>query len=358
MVVAGRRGPLVFTLEGAENAYRMLIESMNEGALTLEADQTIVYANACFACMVKCPLQQVMGGSLHRFLSPADQTALYSLLKVGRGTARKIQVHLRTVDGGLLAAQLSVRRLKSAGSGRATVGVVITDMTEPRHKEEMLRALSHRVVQAQEIERGRIALELHDNITQLLVAVLFRSQALVETLSDHNELAKAEAVALSALLGRTSAEVERIARDLRPSVLEHLGLEAALRATCIEFADRTRLSVKLVCAPLAERLPPDVELALYRILQMALKNVEQHAGATLVSVSLHRARRCVTLTVTDDGVGFAPARLNVGAGGKVGLGLLGMRERASYVGGTFRLISAHRDGTAIKVRIPISSPAT
>lgn len=353
MVVAGRRGPLVFTLEGAEHAYRVLIESMNEGALTLTADKTILYANACFARMVKFPLEQVIGGSLRRFLSAEDRAAVRALLKRGPRNVRKIQVLLRAGDGSCLPAQISIRLLERSRSGRAAVGMVVTDMTEPRHKEEMLRALSHRVVQAQEAERGRIALELHDNITQLLVGVLFRSQALVETLSDRDGPAKAEAVALSVLLGQTSVAVERISRNLRPSVLEHLGLGAALRAACTEFAGRASVAVKLVCAPMADRVPPETELALYRILQVALKNVEQHAGATHVTVTVKRPPGWVTLTVTDDGIGFVPARLHLRKQGKVGLGLLSMRERAGYVGGTFGLTSARRNGTEIKVRIPV-----
>ncbi len=81
VVVAGKQGPQVFTLEGAEHAYRVLIESMNEGALTLTADKTILYANQCFASMVKCPLEQVMGSSFRRFLSAEDRAALRPLLK-------------------------------------------------------------------------------------------------------------------------------------------------------------------------------------------------------------------------------------------------------------------------------------
>ncbi len=84
VVVAGKKGPQVFTLQGAEHAYRVLIESMNEGALTLTADKMILYANQCFARMVKCPLEQVMGSSFRRFLSAADRAALRAAPETGR----------------------------------------------------------------------------------------------------------------------------------------------------------------------------------------------------------------------------------------------------------------------------------
>src|SRR2546426_5426677 len=99
VVVAGKQGPQVFTLEGAEHAYRVLMESMNEGALTLTSDKLIIYANQCFARMVKCPLEQVMGSSLRRFLSAEDRATRRPLLKRADQSGSKIQVLLNAGDG-------------------------------------------------------------------------------------------------------------------------------------------------------------------------------------------------------------------------------------------------------------------
>ena len=180
---AGKERSQVFTLEGAGHAYRMLIESMNEGALTLTADKTILYANQCFARMVKCPLEQMMGSSLRRFLSAEDRAMLRPLLKRPGKSGSKIQVLLNAGDGSQLPVQISIRPLARNGINHATISMVVTDLTESRRNEEMLRNLTQRVVQAQEAERGRVALELHDNITQLLCAVLVRSQSLADKLS-------------------------------------------------------------------------------------------------------------------------------------------------------------------------------
>ena len=178
VVVAGDQGPQVFTLEGAEQVYRALIESMNEGALTLTANKTILYANQCFARMVKCPLEQVMGSSFRRFLSAADRETLRTLLKQTHQSGSQIQVVLNASDGSQMPAQISIQPLAKNGFNRATIGMVVTDMAESRNNEQRLRALSQGLVQAQETERGRVALELHDHITQLLCAILVRSQAL------------------------------------------------------------------------------------------------------------------------------------------------------------------------------------
>jgi two-component system NarL family sensor kinase len=353
LVVEGPRGPQVFTLQGAERSYRVLIESMNEGALTLTADKLILYANQCFARMVKCPLEQVSGNSLRRFLSAEDRAMLRPLLQRGARDGAKIQVQLQAGDGSHLPVQISICPQAGNGFDGGPFGVVVTDMTEARRTEELMRALTRRVVQVQESERGRVALELHDNITQLLCAVLFRSQVLVDKLSARDGPAKREAMKLRRMLGHAAEEVERISSNLRPGVLDQLGLVAVLRDTTTKFADRTGVSVKLVCMPLPKPLPTGVELTLYRILQEALKNVEQHARARHVTADLRKQGAFVQLAINDDGIGFDPDRSPGRKKKKPGLGLLAMRERAAYVGGTFKIKSAHRFGTEIEVLIPL-----
>jgi signal transduction histidine kinase len=334
----------------------VLIESMNEGALTLTAKGVILYANLCFSRMVKCPLEQVMGSFFRRFLSAADRATLRPLLQGAGQSGSKIQVLLHAGDGSKMPAHLSIRPLAKNGFKSATFGIVMTDMTEARRNEEMLRALTHRVVQVQEAERADLALELHDNITQLLCGVLFHSQALADSLSARDGPAKGEAMKLRDMLGQTAEEVERISHNLRPSILDQLGLGAALHATSTEFAKRTGVSIKLACVELAARLPADTELALYRILQEALKNVEKHARARHVTVRL-RLRTCVELAINDDGIGFDPDHYAARRKGKSGLGLLGMRERATYVGGAFTIKSVRGVGTEIGVRIPLPASA-
>jgi len=358
VVTTGKNGPQVFTLEGAEHAYRVLIESMNEGALTLTADTTILYANQCFARMVKCPLEQVTGNSFLRFLSTTDRATLRLMVKRAARAGSKIQVHLRAVDGSQLPVQISLRSLFRKGANRATIAMVVADMTAARRTEELLRTLTHRVVQAQEAERGRVALELHDHITQLVCATLFRSEALANQLSAHDVALKQEAIVLREMLGQTAEEVERISHGLRPSALGELGLAVVLRATTKEFAERTDVSVKLTCVPLPVRLPADTELMLYRILQEALRNVEQHACARQVRVQLTKPDAVVQLVIQDDGIGFDPEHHLTRRKGKGGLGLLSMRERAICSGGTLTIKSVRRNGlakagTTIAVRVPL-----
>ena len=353
VVVAGKSGPQVFTLEGAEHSYRMLIEAMNEGALTLTPDATILYANQCFARMVKCPQEQVMGSSFRRFLSSADQARLRPLMKPSVKSGSKLQVLLNVGNGSKTPVQISIRPLAKHGFKHAPIGMVVTDMTEARRSEERLRTLTHRVVHVLETERRRVALELHDHITQLLCAVLVRSHTLAKNIPARDGPSKREAIALRQMLGRAADEVERISRNLRPSVLHELGLAAVLRVAAREFANRTGVLVKLTCVQLTSRLPADTELALYRILQEALKNVEKHARARHVTIHLAKRDETVQLTINDDGIGFDPDHFPVGSKGKGGFGLLGIRERASSVGGVLKIKSIRRAGTEIDVHIPL-----
>jgi PAS domain S-box-containing protein len=354
LVVEGKEGSQVFTLQGAEHEYRVLIESMNEGALTITTGRIVLYANQSFARMANCPLEQVTGSSLRRFLSAGDAAMLRRLMKRVPRAGVKCQALLHARDGSQMPVQISIRALARNGINRAAIGMVVTDMTAARRNEQLLRALTHRVVQVQESERERVALELHDRVSQLLCAVLIRGQVLADRIPSRDRRSKREAMRLRALLAHTAEEVERISRALRSSALADLGLDAVLRETSSEFAERTGVSVSVACVRLTARLPAHTELALYRLLQDALRNVEQHARASRVTVCLKQQGDFVRLVIIDNGIGFDP--LLRAAGQKQmrgGLGLLGMRERVAHVGGSLKVKSARGTGTEIDVRIPL-----
>jgi len=353
LVVAGKHGPRVYTLEGADHAYRVLIESMSEGALTLTAGAVILYANQRFAKMLKRPLERIMGSPFQRLVSAEDRAALRALLK-RRGTSdSRLQVSLQVSDGTRKPAQISIRPLSQNGSRGARLGMVVTDMTETVRSQEMLRVLSHRLVQAQESERGRVAFELTDNITQSLVVILFRLQKLVDKMPADAWPSRGEVVMLSEQLSGIAQEVELLSRSLRPSVLRNLGLVAAMRASSEEWEQRTGVPVKLALTKLNPLPPPEIKLALYRIFEEALRNVEKHARARLVTVRLTQQGAFAQLAIKDDGIGFDPDHLRAKRKGADGLGLPRMRERAGFMGAALTIKSAPHAGTEVKVRISL-----
>ncbi len=166
-----------------------------------------------------------------------------------------------------------------------------------------------------------------------------------------------KAILLRDLLGKAADEVERISRNLRPSVLNELGLVAVLRAAKSEFQKRTGVSVRLIIRNLPARLNPAAELTLYRIHQKAVKNVEMHAKASNLTICLSQGSASVRLTITDDGVGFSQGRQPGGRRRTRGLGLVRMRERAMAAGGALRIRSDRGLGTSISVSLPIACAA-
>jgi PAS domain S-box-containing protein len=337
----------VFTLEGAGDAYRVLIESMNEGALTLTADDTILYANQCFASMVKCPLEEVTGSSFRRFLSAEDGATLRPLLKRADQSGAKKQVLLKVRDGSQMPVHISVRPLAKKGSRRATFGMVVTDMTEARRSEERLRNLTHRLMQAQEEERKRISRELHDVIAQILTGINLHLAAINTKGLDR------KIVRTQRLVQKSVDIVQQFARELRPTALDDLGLIPALHSFVKLFSQRTRTRVDLKVVADVEQLDSDKRTVLYRIAQEALNNVARHAQASRVEVSIQKlADGGIAMKIHDNGISFSVGAVGR-ANGRKRLGLLGMRERLEMVGGNLGVESAPGQGTTITAQIPL-----
>jgi two-component system sensor histidine kinase UhpB len=212
-----------------------------------------------------------------------------------------------------------------------------------------LRQMSSQVLTAQEEERKRIARELHDDTAQALTSVLVRLR-LLERSAAGDERLRAGITELRDLTGETLEGVRRMAIDLRPPMLDDLGLEAALQAFVQDFSRRWPVKAKFTSGRLG-RLSPDVELVLYRIVQEALSNVAKHASASRVEARLTRRGRSLRLVIEDDGCGF-DVEATMGSRAS-GLGLFGMEERLALIGGSVQVESAVGRGTRISVEAPL-----
>ena len=201
-----------------------------------------------------------------------------------------------------------------------------------------------RVVEAQELERRRLARELHDQTGQELTSVLLSLKTVEEA---NSEAERAEALAaVREQVVETLHDVRRLAVELRPKALDDFGLVPALERLRDTFAEQTAMRVDLE-SQIRERLPTDVETALYRIVQEALTNIVKHAQATAVSIVLAPKAGVVTALIEDDGRGFTPD------GGGEGLGLLGMGERLALLGGKLKIESRPGAGTTIVAEVPL-----
>jgi signal transduction histidine kinase len=222
-----------------------------------------------------------------------------------------------------------------------------------RHERE-LQELSTRLIRAQEEERGRLARELHDEIGQALTAMSINVAEIEKRLSPGPKSALRDRLAeTAALVEQTSEQISALALDLRPSLLDDLGLVSALRWYVSRYTERMGIDVQVEAVDLAKRLDREVETALYRVVQEALTNVARHARATRVRLRLERKVSSVLATIKDNGRGFDAQELNGRTAPERGAGLLGMRERVTLLGGSFRLASIPGGGTELSVEIPL-----
>ena len=224
---------------------------------------------------------------------------------------------------------------------------LLLNLRERKLADTKLKALTERIFDTQEEERGRVARELHDSISQILIGVRYTVELARKRVSTGdtragNDLSKG-------IDGLTDAihEVRRISADLRPGVLDDLGLGPALKSLTEQFETRTGINTEFETVVFRNRLDKDAKIALYRIAQEALTNVERHAEATEVSVDVFGHRNGATMRIKDNGTGIQEDRR---AGG---LGLRNMQERIDQLGGTLRVLSTAQ-GTTIEASTPLS----
>ncbi len=225
---------------------------------------------------------------------------------------------------------------------------------ELMEREEMLGQLLHQVVSAQEHERRRIARELHDGTGQILTGLGLGLAAARESIHADPGLAIAQLAELKQLNSQALQELHNVISDLRPSLLDDLGLVAAFKAQAREFENRTGVETAFEVDGHRRRVLPEIETIAYRIAQEALTNVAKHAKANRVTISLQFQPNCLTLIVTDDGQGFEPLKATQADDGqRRAWGLLGIQERVALVNGTCDIVSQPGAGTTIRATIPI-----
>lgn len=348
-------------LGAARARYFDLYQLAPVGYCTLDAQGLIRQANLAAASMLGQPPAALLDQPLTAFILSQDQDSyyLYRRRAGSAGHAPSCELRMKRSDGTLLWVQLAITLARNAQGG-PELRVVMSDVTQHKQVESALREsvqqsrrLSRRVIEAQETERRRIAMELHDELGQALTAIKinlqvgerFQGQTPVE-LSAENVRIVDEAL----------VQMRRLAYALRPSMLDDLGLAAALRSMAQQTAQRSGLTIR--CEPdlAVQRLAPEVEIAVFRIAQEALTNIVRHAQARQVQMTLRREGGMLVLSVQDDGCGFAleDVRARAATGGS--LGVLGMEERAALIGAELQITSAVGQGSRLCLRYPLQTP--
>lgn len=259
------------------------------------------------------------------------------LLRVGLAPLHRLTSAMTTIDLLRPGPRLAV-------GGRAEVADLISTFNSMLGRLETERATSNaRALSAQEEERRRVAQELHDEIGQSLTAVLLE----LSRVTDHApEPVRKELRQVQEITRGSLEEIRRIARRLRPGVLEELGLVSALKALTRETPAGAGLAVRLTLSPDLPDLDATAELVVYRVAQEGLTNTVRHAGAEHLDVSLHRRGESVMLRLADDGRGLGEA--------EEGAGIRGMRERALLVGAELTVNTPPRGGTEVTLHLPVT----
>jgi two-component system, chemotaxis family, CheB/CheR fusion protein len=217
-----------------------------------------------------------------------------------------------------------------------------------------LRALTAKLLQTQAEERRRVSRELHDDLSQKLAKLQFDVETLEQHLPSNSKEAKNRLLIIRDGVGTLSNDIRRIAHELHPSALDHLGLTVALRSFIREFAEREGILVRFTPRKVPAQIPAEVQTTLYRIVQEALHNVAKHAGKTSVNIVLMGSLNKLSLSIRDRGIGFDMHS----AQDKKRLGLINMQERARLVHGDFTLETRPGYGATITVQVPLISQGT
>jgi PAS domain S-box-containing protein len=328
-------------------------------AIWITDGDRIVFANRACAALFGADAREVLiGRSIYDMLAPEScdpvrQTVAQALR--GEASAPTIHERIARLDGDLRDVVIAVAGLPD--HGRTAVQMVITDITErARESRELersrrnLRRLSASMVQAREDERRRIARELHDELGQRLTALKMELSSLG---SDGAGAAHAGRIgAMLEMVDDTVATVRRIATELRPLMLDDLGLNAAIEWLANGWARRMGVRMTLRLGAADPAIDDAAGIALYRMVQEALTNIARHAEASEVGVEVREDGGELRLTVSDNGVGFdAASMFREGSHG-----LLGIRERALMLGGELEVGNAPGGGGRVTVRLPLLAP--
>jgi PAS domain S-box-containing protein len=359
-VEAGRQEA---ALRRAEAEYRQLVESVQ--AIVWRADASTFQfrfvsheAEPLLGYPLSCWLDEPAFWLAH--VHPEDREWLSSLRSRAVAESREHEAEYRMIaaDGRVLWLRDVVRVRTGERRSPELFGVTI-DVTERRRAEEELRRsreqlsdLSAHLEGAREAERSAIAREIHDELGQALTALRMDVSWLRTHLPAGGEAALAKMRGMEELIDETISRARRLCSELRPGVLDDLGLPAAVEWQAQEFERRTGVRCEATASLAIEPLDRELSTALFRILQESLTNVARHAQASRVQVDLRQEGGRIVLEVSDDGRGNAGAQ----APGRRSLGVLGMRERARRLGGSLNLTSAPGRGTVVQASIPLPSP--
>ncbi len=346
-------------IEALRRGFRTVVE-MSPNAMWIAQAERIVFVNrACLALFGARSPEQLLGRTMYELLHPGSRDTVRA--EVTRalavdGDGSRLQERIERLDGTPCDVEIALAALPD--HGRTTLQMVINDITQRRRESQeqervrdTLRKLSQRLVEVREDERRRIARELHDELGQRLTALKMDLASLAPGTRSGKTRERIDA--MLEMLDETVTSVRRISADLRPLMLDDLGLDAAIEWLARDAARRMGIDVKVELDAAVSAVDARSAIALYRMVQEALTNVARHARASEVHIEMKHADGELVLTVRDNGVGFAERA----TAKDDSFGLLGIGERALMLGGRMEVDNAPGGGGRLRVRLPAAITA-
>jgi PAS domain S-box-containing protein len=343
-------------LRESEERYRELFENAKDAIYVHDLSGRYTSLNQAAEKLSGYTREEIIGKHFSNFVAPRDLKHVRKNLckKLDAEGETNYEVDLITRDRRRVPIEIISRLIYENGQPVGVQGTA-RDITERKRAQEALQIYSRRLIEAQEAERQSLARELHDEIGQVLTAVRINLQTVQSSCLNDASLPHVEEsiVIVDEALGR----IRDISLELRPSLLDDLGLASALRWYVDRYGQRTGIATEVLCGfEEGGRLPRDLETECFRIAQEALTNVARHAQATRVRVQLDEGLEHLLLTIADNGIGFDGEKLFQTAASALTLGLRGMRERVLAMNGRIEIDSAPGNGTKVRASFPLKRP--
>lgn len=352
--LSGEQRQIASLLAESEGKYRRLFERASDAIWANDLNGFVTVANRASAELMGDNLEEMVGTDVRKYLSSEGLTTarrVRDALLSDQPLQQPYEQHLIRKDKSEVILMVSSSLVKH-GDEPPVFEHVARDVTRERRMQDNLRYYVQQITRTQEEERNRIARDLHDDTVQALYAMTRQADNFIRGSEILSERTITFLRTLEDQLRSVSQGVRRFSQDLRPPMLDDLGLLSTLRWLTGNMEQRCGICTSLTVSGTERRLLQHIELAIFRIVQEALRNVEKHASATVVSVAVKFDPQQIVITIDDNGKGFELSEL--GDLPRVGqLGLMGMEERARLLGGSIKIQSVVNKGTSVLISVPV-----
>jgi PAS domain S-box-containing protein len=351
-------------LRASEERFRTLIREMDVGVVLTGPDEKIQFANEAAQKIFEIPLEEVRGRTTEELnlISfredgtevPYPMRPAQRVIRTGQTKKDEVLGWRRVGSGKVIWTLGNAAPLWSKEGTITGVIAVFTDITERQRTEAALHQLSTRLLQLQDEERRRLGRELHDSLAQSVLAVNLNLAQAAQSTDHFSQKTRHALDEARRLLQEMSQEIRTLSYLLHPPLLDELGLASAIKEYAEGFSQRSEIHVQLNLPAGFGRLSQDTETALFRIVQESLANVQRHSGSLAATITLGADAGRLTLEVSDQGRGIGQGSINAAGGSRarLGVGILGMRERMTQLGGKLEIESSP-SGTTVRATIPV-----